>query len=313
MTTYLLIVAGGVVRVTGSGLGCGVTNDWPLCHGSLLPPLRQDALIEFTHRWLAAMSTALVIALVVVAWMRYRHLARIVRPATAVVALFVVQIVLGAATVKLGLPGGVILVHLGNALLLLGALVYITFVAHTVGTRRDQRAAPPSQAAGGSSRPVRLATIAAGAIYLLVISGALVVANGAGYACSAWPLCGDGLQLEGGTQSTINVLHRMVAGVVVVLVGLAVMSTRRAAPQDARLRLTGTIAIALLVAQVVAGALVVELRLPAAARGLHLALASALWAVFVLVALLARTTVMSAAAGHVRTGKEAAVPRATAS
>ena len=34
--TYLLIVFGGIVRITGSGLGCG--DDWPLCNGQLLPP-----------------------------------------------------------------------------------------------------------------------------------------------------------------------------------------------------------------------------------------------------------------------------------
>ncbi len=32
---YLLIVAGVVVRVTGSGLGC---PDWPTCHGTIFPP-----------------------------------------------------------------------------------------------------------------------------------------------------------------------------------------------------------------------------------------------------------------------------------
>lgn len=313
VVTYFLIVAGGVVRVTGSGLGCGVVNDWPLCHGALLPPLRQDAIIEFTHRWLAATSTALVVAMVTVAWLRYRHLTRIVRPATAVVALFIVQIILGAATVKLGLPGAVILIHLANALLLLGALVYITFVAWTTGTPRgdvDLSPGPRGFAAG----PVRLAVSAAGAVYLLVLSGAVVVARGAGSACAAWPLCGDGFQLESGAQSAVNVAHRLVAGVVVVMAAVAVMSVRRAIPHDMRLRIAGIVAAALLVAQVVAGAMVVELRLPAAARGIHLALASALWAVFVLVALLARSTAaVTAGGGHVPAAPESAVTRPAAS
>ena len=34
---------GGVVRVTGSGLGC---PDWPLCHGQLLPSLDVATIIE---------------------------------------------------------------------------------------------------------------------------------------------------------------------------------------------------------------------------------------------------------------------------
>ena len=34
--SFLVVVWGGVVRVSGSGLGC---PDWPLCHGQFLPGL----------------------------------------------------------------------------------------------------------------------------------------------------------------------------------------------------------------------------------------------------------------------------------
>ncbi|MFN2452018.1 MAG: heme A synthase [Candidatus Dormibacteria bacterium] len=279
--TYLLIVWGGVVRVSGSGLGCGTRDDWPLCHGGLLPPLEQTALIEFTHRWLAAMSTALVLGLGVYAFARYRSL-RPVRRAMAVVwALFVVQIVLGAITVKLKLPGYVIMVHLANALVLLAALVYVAVVANTSGTAHPLRAR--------SSGRVGIIALAAAATYALVLSGALVVANGAGGACSAWPLCGNGFQLSAGQAATLNIGHRVVAGLVVLLVARALLVTRRSHPGRPGMRAATGLAGLLLVAQVGAGAALVELRLPPAARGVHLALASALWATVVLVALLSRT------------------------
>ena len=48
-STYLLIVLGAVVRITGSGMGCG--DDWPVCHGRLVPSLADIAtLIETCSR-----------------------------------------------------------------------------------------------------------------------------------------------------------------------------------------------------------------------------------------------------------------------
>ena len=52
--TYALIVIGGIVRVSGSGLGC---PDWPTCYGSVLPPLVIHAIIEFSHRFTAGIVT----------------------------------------------------------------------------------------------------------------------------------------------------------------------------------------------------------------------------------------------------------------
>src|SRR3990170_1584085 len=69
LATYLLIVIGGIVRVTGSGLGC---PDWPTCYGSWIPPLRADALIEYSHRLVAALTTPLILAAAYVAWRRLR-------------------------------------------------------------------------------------------------------------------------------------------------------------------------------------------------------------------------------------------------
>src|SRR6267143_1771601 len=54
--TYLLIVLGAVVRITGSGLGCG--EHWPLCNGHLFPPLDDiGTVIEWSRRLVAALVT----------------------------------------------------------------------------------------------------------------------------------------------------------------------------------------------------------------------------------------------------------------
>lgn len=278
VATYLLIVWGGVVRVSGSGLGCGDKDGWPLCRGALLPPLDQTALIEFTHRWIAAIATALVVALAAVVWIRHREVRWLRNAATLVVVLFVAQIVLGAITVKLNLPSGIIMVHLANALLLLGVLVWIAVTTATRGSARPQP--PPAT--------LRLGAVAVGTTYLLALSGALVVDQGAGAACAGWPLCGNGFQLTSGQYADINLLHRLMAGVVVLLLGYTMVKLRRARPRDRALRLATLFVTALIVAQVAAGAVLVDLHLPAAVRGLHLALASGLWACVVLTAVISR-------------------------
>src|SRR5256884_2538392 len=67
--TYLLIILGAIVRITGSGLGCG--EHWPLCNGRLLPPLDLPTLIEYGHRLVAAVVSTLVLALAAYScWLR---------------------------------------------------------------------------------------------------------------------------------------------------------------------------------------------------------------------------------------------------
>src|SRR5687768_18110664 len=65
------VVFGAVVRITGSGMGCG--DHWPKCHGYWFPPLaRPDLIIEVTHRYFAATLSLAIIALLAVALLRRR-------------------------------------------------------------------------------------------------------------------------------------------------------------------------------------------------------------------------------------------------
>ncbi|TMG33872.1 MAG: protoheme IX farnesyltransferase, partial [Chloroflexi bacterium] len=160
---------GGVVRVTGSGLGC---PDWPLCHGQFLPSLDTATRIEWTHRFLAIVSGLAVAALVLWSLLRYRADRRVLALAIVAAVLYPLQAVLGAITVVLELPPEWVTLHLANAELLLATLTILAVVVRWPELAR-------SRAPGWTW----LALAAAVGTFVLMLSGAYVRGAGATAVC----------------------------------------------------------------------------------------------------------------------------------
>ena len=126
IATFALIIVGGVVRVSDSGLGCGPAGSgfhgWPFCNGDVVPGVDLNSIVEYTHRVLATVVGLMILALFVLAWRRHRQLL----PATAALLLLVIaQGALGGATVEENLEEVYVAAHLGLAMLLLGLLLYL--------------------------------------------------------------------------------------------------------------------------------------------------------------------------------------------
>ena len=275
-----LIVLGGVVRITGSGMGCGA--HWPLCHGEWFPPLDLPTMIEIGHRWAAALVSILVLAMTAVAWVRHRTEPELRTPATLALVLLVVQVLLGAVTVKLELPPWVVITHLANAMVLLGVILVTALRAGAKGTRGVDTA-PQGRPHRHQAHGHVLAVTGLG--FVVILFGAQVANFHAGLLCLGFPLCNGEILPPASPLAFLPWAHRALAfGFLAAVLALAVRLSRRSDTASRDLRQSVAVVVAVTVLQVgVAAAMVLEL-LPPTLRAAHLLMGTLLWATLVILA-----------------------------
>jgi heme A synthase len=256
-------IEGAFVRATGSGAGCG--NHWPLCNGQVLVGTRATAtLIEFAHRSMTGIDTALILALLFWAFRAFPagHAARL--GATFSTVFLVTEALIGAALVKFGLVvndasaarEAVLSIHLTNTMTLLACL---TLTAWWSGGRRI--VAPGWK--GWASLVSVIALGITGAMTALADTLYPVQSLAAGFAQDFNPDANFALKLR-----AIHPFFAAAAGV-----WLIYYSATRLAP--ARRLAIGVMAI--VAVQLLAGTANLLLLTPIAMQLIHLALAYSLW------------------------------------
>ncbi len=281
LATYVLIVIGGIVRITNSGLGC---PDWPLCHGEVIPPAEKKVLIEFSHRTASTIVGLLIAGMGIMIWRQHRE--RLIRGLmVAVFPMLALQVTLGAITVKRELPAEIVAFHHATAMLLLALLMLIA-VLSLMSTRR-RATEPPRSSSGGGLPYTRWAVIAAAAVLALMVSGSYTAASGSSLAFSDWPLFDGKLLPEGGKYQNIHYVHRVTAaGVGVIIVGFAEYTRRTQRHSRPLLTLAG-LAVGVYALQVVVGAGNIWFDLNDGVAAAHLALGALLWSAMALLSILA--------------------------
>lgn len=280
LVAYAQIVFGAIVRITGSGWGCG--HHWPKCDGHWFPPLdRPDLVIEVFHRYLALAVIVAVGALVIAAWRRRADPAasRVLRPALLALGVVFATALLGMATIKLQLAPLIVVAHLALAMSLLAALVVAALRAGGFG-------APSATAAEGAARTWRVARVAAILAFAVLVLGALTANLGAAGACLGFPTC----RVYASPNKSLlhlQLSHRILAFLFAFHVVGAVMMLRRrgAAPVVKR---AAFVALGTVVLQILVAAALVETRLPPALQSLHQAVGTLVWIAIVVYAGLAR-------------------------
>ena len=279
IATYALIVLGGTVRATDSGLAC---PDWPLCQAQLIPPLEGSVLIEYSHRLAAASVGLIILGTAIAAWLWYRENRFVVAGSTIAVVLVTVQALVGGVTVNMELPDTIVALHLAIALVLLAVLVATTIVAFRYRRLPPSDTPDPDRVLSPGAAP-GLAAVTALATFGLILLGSYVANSGAALVYPDWPLFDGRLVSAGGRLADLHYAHRLMAVVVGLLVlALAVQTWRRRRP--ALIAAMGC-ALVLYVAEVLVGASNIWFELATSVRIVHLALASALWAALVFTAI----------------------------
>ena len=266
--TYILIFIGGLVRVSGAGLGC---PDWPLCYGQIIPPFEFHTLVEYSHRLNASILMILVATLLFLCWTKFRLEKATIRLSGAALALVLSAAVLGGITVLTELAWWVRLIHLSLAELLIGfitAIVCLAFYNNKSSNLNTNKISTPNWRK-------KLWIISVG-IFLLIISGSYMVGTGAGSVCSTWPLCRGDLFPEGKVYA-IHMGHRYIAGLMVLITATIVWSFIK---NDGRILIVKRVSITLMhsmLLQIGVGAVLVWADFNPALKTIHLTLATLLW------------------------------------
>jgi cytochrome c oxidase assembly protein subunit 15 len=299
--TFLLVVVGGIVRISDSGLGCGPegagSQGWPLCGGRVVPLIDANMIIEYSHRILAAVLAISIGLLAFLARRRYRDNRPLVRVTTAAFGLVLFQAALGGLTVEKGLKEELVAAHLGVAMLQIGLLILAAYLAGGPA----EAASPSARRLASTPQVLRVLSVAAtGAVLATIVAGGYMSASelkgtseqsqGVHTACgNEFPSCGGEFMPFGRSrQLDIHLTHRafmyLASALVLTLLAAALRLRRQIDPLLVR---TVAAATGVLAVQVLLGALNVWLGEHAWLIVIHLTVGTLLWCTLVLVSLIA--------------------------
>lgn len=276
---FLLIVMGGILRVSGAESTC---PDWPTCFGQWTPPAEKSATLDYMHRAITLLSTPLILASAFVAWRRFRNERWISVPMYIASFLFIVQAVFGGFMALNGDGSAgpwLTAVHLGLSLLVQACVLVSTAVVFYLlyNPELASRKQLISTRLSFRSPFARLSLVTMGVLFSLLVSGAVVSATNSSLTCDAWPLCAN-LFSTGSIPEWISMAHRLlvvIAGLLMVLMLVNAWKTQRS---QVPVLVAATAASVLFLAQALLGAQMVD-GFPPYLLTLHMATSAAVWGI----------------------------------
>ena len=295
--SLLLIVAGGLVTSTGSGLA---VPDWPNTYGTFMFAFPLSKMVggifyEHGHRLIASTVGLLTIALAI--WMTRTEPRRWVRRLgwTALAAV-IVQGLLGGITVLYFLPAPISISHAGLAQLFFALVVSLALFT-SPGWRAGRAAARDPE----DDVLPRLALATPVLIYVQILLGATMRHTGAGLAIPDFPLAfGHLLPPEWNAGIAIHFAHRVGAAAVTAVVAATAGHLLFHHRERSELTHPALLLAALVVVQVGLGAWTVLSGRQVAVNTAHVAVGAATFATSVVLALRVHRQRFPDTAGHPR-------------
>ena len=291
----IVIVLGAYVRLSDAGLGC---PDWPGCYGNLIVPdnVKQveegnvayperpfeqaKAWKEMAHRYAASILGLLIMIMAFAAWMKSQF-SNLRLFSTALLGLVIFQGLLGMWTVTLLLKPVIVMSHLLGGLTILSLLYWMTL---------RQQSKQGVFVSAGNRKLLPLAIIALIVLTLQISLGGWISSNYAALACPDFPTCQgvwwpnmdfnegfilwrglsvdyEGGVLHGSARTAIHMAHRI--GAVIAFITILLIAIQAIISGMKQLRLTGFVALILLLTQVSLGISIVMFHLPLSVAVLH--------------------------------------------
>lgn len=303
---FVVIVMGAWVRLSAAGLGC---PDWPGCYGHLSaeqaarnldavnaafpdrPFEYHKAVKEMVHRYFATTLGVLALVLAALAIANRKDPEQPIAAPLTLVALVILQGLLGMWTVTLLLKPLIVVLHLLGGLTTFSVLAWLAMKPARYSAPEDQRPGDV-QPAASSFHPLRkLALAGLVALGLQIALGGWTSSNYAALACPDFPRCqnewwpdmdageafvlwrGLGVDYEGGVldhpaRVAIHFVHRIGAVIAaVVLAWLSWMAFGRGT--TSAVRIAGAAVGIVLVVQLILGPLMVVGGLPLSLATAH--------------------------------------------
>jgi len=317
LVVAFLVVVGGIVRLTDSGLSI---PEWPIINGSLLPPVSDDDwaavyktyhsviegvevdsvhyreapgiipmgrfktmfAIEYFHRFLAALVSILFVVLLIKIYRRREMRRRFAMRMWGAFILLILQAVMGGIVVKYDLQAEFLAIHLGLAFAFFGILFWTGLSLLN----------PPDRDRSYYNKFLnRIGWTAVSFTFLQIISGGIVAGTKAGFSWNTWPKIGDylipplhvlwrsylGMLNFVNNEVLVQFIHRWWAFAVLIIAFYMIFYTMKYRVTR-RARYALRILASVVMLQVILGIITLLLKVPAALGVIHLGVGLALFA-----------------------------------